>query len=285
MKMTKRKKTKEVKKTKEMAKSIEMKVQSVPGTHIEFDHYFAAPPAEVTTSLLVPLAPTPSSRQPLPCVPSPSLIPLPILLDVHASHRLHSVRVSSLFSRLDSAKVWVDQSVSCSVYGDPSGLASIMKIEFKGWTKAQVRAVLGEAGKGWCMMQELWAEDLPDSAPPSPSLSGISSPFSGCSTPPFGLEEEGSLAGDPSPEYDVDPSKSLVIPALDLSNHEAWADSPRMPEHIDIPGSSSHSELDLGYDTDGGLTEYDLFSDHSDSAGVGWMMMSSRVDGPREFMF
>ena len=282
--MTKRTEIRKTKKTKEMARPA--KVLAVSEVQVEFDHYFAASPAEVTTNLLVPLAPTPSSRQPLSSSPSLSLVPLSILLDVHASHGLHSLRVSSLFSRLDAAKVWVDQRVSCSVYGDPSGLASIMKIEFKGWTKGQVRAVLGEAGNGWCMIQEFGKEDLPEPAPPSPSLSGISSPFSGNSTPPFGFEEEDSLAGDPPPKYD--PSNSLVIPALDLSNHEAWTDSPQMPKHIEIPGPSSHSEL--GYDTDG-TSEYDLFSDYSDpdSTGVGWMMMSSMVtevdDGPRESMF
>ena len=281
--MRKREETPKAKKTKEMAKPIEAKAQPVSETQHEFDHYFSAAPAQVITDLLVPLAPTPLSRQPLPSTPSPSLIPLSILLDVHASHELHSLRVSSLFSRLDAAKVWIDRRVSCSVYGDPSGLASIMKIEFKGWTKEQVRAVIGEAGKGWCMMQEFGIEDSPGSAPPSPSLSGISSPCSGYSTPPFGFEEEDLLVGDPSPKYDVDPSNSLVIPVLELSNHEAWADSPRMPEHIDVPGPSSHSELDLDCDTDGSL------SDHSDLTGVGWMMMSCRVsqadDGPRESIF
>jgi hypothetical protein len=61
-----------------------------------------------------------------------------------------------------------------------------------------------------------------------------------------------------------------------------------MAEHIDIPGSSSHSELDLDHDSDGSL-EYDRFSDHSDTTGFGWMMVSSMVseagEGPREYMF
>jgi hypothetical protein len=288
--MAKRKVTHKTKKTKEMTKPTEQKLQQVLETQAEFDRYFAAPLATVTTNLLVPLAPTPSSRQPLPCTPSPSLIPLSILLDVHASHEFHSLRVSSLFSRLDAAKVWVDPGVSCSVYGDPSGLASIMKIEFKGWTKVQVRAVLGDAGRGWCLMEELGVEDLPDSAPPSPVLSGISTPFSGYSTPPYGFEED-SLAGNPPlSEFDVDPSNSLVIPSLELSHHEVWADSPRVPEHIAIPGTSSNPELDADYDSDG-ILEYDLFSDHSDpdSTGLGWMVMSSRVsltdDEPREYLF
>jgi len=285
IRMAKRERTPKMNKTKEMVQPTKKEVQLAPEAQVEFDHYFTATPAVVITNLLVPLAPTPSSRQPLPSTPSPSLIPLSILLDVHASHEFHSLRVSSLFSRLDAAKVWVDPRVSCSVYGDPSGLASIMKIEFKGWTKAQVRVVLGEAGKGWCLMEEFNMEDLPDSAPLSPLLSGISSPFSGCSTPPFGFDEEDSLAGDPSPSgFDVDPSNSLVIPSLELSNYEAWADSPQMLEHVAIPGPSSDSELD----SDGSL-EYDRFSDHSDPTGFGWMMMSSRVnevDGePREYMF
>ena len=291
VKVVKKKETSKVKKTKELAKPIEKKVQPVSETQVEFDHYFATPTVESVTNLLVPLAPTPSSRQPLPPTPSPSLIPLSILLDVHASHELHSLRVSSLFSRLDAAGVWVDPRVSCSVYGDPSGLASIMKIEFKGWTKAQVRAVLGEAGKGWCLMEELGVEDLPESAPLSPVLSGMSTPFSGCSTPPLWFDEEDSLAGDLyHPESDIDPSNSLVIPSLELSNSEVWAESPRVPEHIVIPGSSSESELefDSDHDSDGSF-EYDRMSDHSDSAGFGWMVMSSRVgevdDEPREYMF
>jgi len=292
-KMVKRKETRKVEKTKEMAKPIEKKDQPISETNVEFDHYFADPPTEVITNLLVPLAPTPSSRQPLPRSPSPSLIPLSILLDVHASHELHSLRVSSLFSRLDAAKVWVDPGVSCSVYGDPSGLASIMKIEFRGWTKAQVRAVLGEAGNGWCLMEEFGVEDLPDSPPLSPTLSGISTPFTGCSTPPLWFDEEDFPTGAPShTETDVDPSNSLVIPSLELSNYEVWADSPRMPEHITIPEPSSDSELDSDYgsdyDSDGSL-EHDRLSDHRDPTGFGWMVMSSRVsevDGePRGYMF
>jgi len=286
--MAKRKETHDKTKTKQMAKPVETKLQPVSETQAEFDHYFPSPPTTTVTNLLVPLAPTSSSRQPLPSTPSPSLIPLSILLEVHASHELRSLRVSSLFSRLDSAKVWVDPGVSCSVYGDPSGLASIMKIEFKGWTKAQIRAVLGDAGKGWCLMEEFGVEDLPESAPLSPALSGISTPFSGCSTPPYGFDEEDSLTGDPSSEFDVDPSNSLVIPSLELSNHEVWADSPRMPEHITISGSSSDSEPDVDYDSDGSI-EYDRFSDRSDSTGFGWMVMSSTVgavdDEPREYMF
>ena len=290
-KMTKRKEAHKTKKTKQMAKPIEQKLQQVSETQTEFDYYFAAPPATVTTNLLVPLAPTPSSRQPLPSTPSPSLIPLSILLDVHSSHQLHSLRVSSLFSRLDAAKVWVNPGVSCSVYGDPSGLASIMKIEFKGWTKARVRMVLGDAGRGWCLMEEVGMEDSTDSAPLSPVLSGMSTPFSGCSTPPYDFDEEDSFTGDPPfSEFDVDPSNSLLIPSLELSNHEVWADSPRVPEHIAIPGPSSDPELDVDYDSDGSLG-YDRFSDHSDpeSTGFGWMVMSSRVsvvdDEPREYMF
>ena len=288
-KLVKRKEIPKVEKTKEMAKPIEKKVQPISETQAEFDHYFADSPAEVITNLLLPLAPTPSSRQPLPRTPSPSLIPLSTLLEVHASHELHSLRVSSLFSRLDAAKVWVDPGVSCSVYGDPSGLASIMKIEFRGWTKAQVRAVLGEAGNGWCLMEEFGADDLPDSPPLSPALSGISTPFSGCSTPPLGFDEEDFLTGaPPHAEFDVDPSNSLVIPSLELSNYEAWVDSPRMPEHITVPEPSSDPELDSDYDSDGS-SEYDRFSDHPDPTGFGWMVMSSRVsevDGePREYMF
>lgn len=161
------------KKTKEMMKPIEKKVATAEAE--EFDHYFAAPAVpEMTTYLLIPLAPTPTARNPLPASPSPSLLPIAVLLDIHASHELHSLRVSSLFARLDVSQVWTNPGVSCSVYGDPSGLASILKVEFRGWSEAEVRAILGEAGTGWCVLEEVTEDEVG-----SPSLSGVSTPLTG----------------------------------------------------------------------------------------------------------
>ncbi|EIM90247.1 uncharacterized protein STEHIDRAFT_51664, partial [Stereum hirsutum FP-91666 SS1] len=78
-------------------------------TEEELNRYFpAAPIAAVSTQLLIPLAPTPTSRLPLSANP-PSmstkhpLLPLNVLGDLHANHNMHSLRVSTLFGRLDVA--------------------------------------------------------------------------------------------------------------------------------------------------------------------------------------
>ena len=187
VKMAKRKETLGRKKTKQVAKVAERKLQPASEVQAESDPYFSAPPATPVTTLLVPLAPTPSAGQPLSSAPSPSLNPFPIPFDVHALHEPHSVRVLNLFSRLDAASVWADPGVSCSVYRDPSDLAPIRKIEFKGWTKAQIRAVLGDAGEGWCLTEEHRVEGVPESTPLSPVMSFVTDELEAISPAPTDL--------------------------------------------------------------------------------------------------
>ncbi|KAF8590500.1 hypothetical protein K439DRAFT_1403596 [Ramaria rubella] len=126
----------------------------------ELQHYFETPSAPlVTTYLQIPLAPTPTSRVPLTDSPSsPRLLPLPALAKEHASHSKHAIRVSSLFRRLDAARVW-ERGASCQTYGDRSGLCTILRIKFDGWSEDMVRNVLGHAGKGWCTIQEFRIPD------------------------------------------------------------------------------------------------------------------------------
>jgi hypothetical protein len=141
----------------------------------EMDHYFTsatpARPKDVVTSLLIPLAPTPTSRTPLaefPPSPSahPSLLPRETLMEIHATHSLHSIRVSSLFQKLDVANVW-NQGVNCSAYAHGTigaaeytdeargaSVCTVLKVEFVGWRKEEVRAVIGESGTGWCVLEE-----------------------------------------------------------------------------------------------------------------------------------
>ncbi|KIM49049.1 hypothetical protein M413DRAFT_40389, partial [Hebeloma cylindrosporum] len=126
MRIMSRKSPKEISRTQEMNRPIQKKSTLTTSSHAEsrtadnvdfledIDHYF--PPANVaavTTYLLVPLAPTPTLRHPLPLTPSPSststrgeptlLPPLSFLGDLNASHSTHSLRVSTLFTRLDQA--------------------------------------------------------------------------------------------------------------------------------------------------------------------------------------
>ena len=123
----------------------------------EVQHYFHSPSEPlITTYLQIPLAPTPTSRVPLSSSsPStPCLLPLPVLAKEHASHSKHAIRVSSMFRRLDAARVW-QRGATCETFGDPSGLCTILRVKFAGWSEEMVKDVLGDAGKDWCTIQEL----------------------------------------------------------------------------------------------------------------------------------
>ncbi|TFK72212.1 hypothetical protein BDN72DRAFT_722159, partial [Pluteus cervinus] len=104
------KKVKKTKKGKEMAKPKQQVIleEKTNDAHVEegMDQYFSKEVIpEVTTYLLVPLAPTPTGRTPLPSntVEHGSLLPLPTVARIHNDHQLHSCRVAALFSRLDAA--------------------------------------------------------------------------------------------------------------------------------------------------------------------------------------
>ena len=179
-------------------------------TRAELDHYFPAPIAsEITTYLLIPLAPTPTSRLPLPMSPSihtsnHPLIPLARLASLHHDHNTHALRVSTMFARLDAARVFDEPGVSTSAYGDPTGLATILEVKFAGWSAARVRGVLGEAGTGWCVLEEVREADALDDA-----LSELS-------------------AATPAESAVIDPAASFVLPTLDFSasfaaERDSWA--------------------------------------------------------------
>ncbi|KAJ6593159.1 hypothetical protein B0H19DRAFT_1204918 [Mycena capillaripes] len=175
----------------------------------DLEHYFAAPIVpDVTTYLLIPLAPTPTARAPLPEFPTGRL-PLPALLAIHDSHDTHSLRVSSLFHRLDTADVW-SRGVVCSAYAssaDARGVCTILKVEFVGWSKAAVRGVIGESGTGWCVLEETHG-DAAEHESDEDAFSDTSSILSGMDD----LE-------DPHPQaIAMDPAQSFVLPTLDFSS-------------------------------------------------------------------
>ena len=190
----------------------------------EVEHYFSsAAVAPVTTYLLIPLAPTAVSSRP-GSSQDPRLLPsLSYIGSLHESHATHTLRVSSLFTRLDQANVWA-RGVQCSAYSqgsahrkrpeaseddDPSeeGVCTFLKVEFVGWSKAEVRSIIGESGTGWCVLEEVLNEEdegLTDIGTLSPGLS----------------EEElsnESLALSSGVEMS-DPSESFIIPTLDFSS-------------------------------------------------------------------
>jgi len=234
--------TKPAQKSREMLKPVEKspkhkvpvkeEVRASPSDDLE--HYFpTVEVAPVTTYLLIPLAPTPTTRMPLPLDPAdrqqPSLLPpLSYLGEVHASYSTHSLRVTTIFTRLDQANVWARGGVYCSAYsqgqgyrrtvgdegkGEPAdeGVCTILKVEFVGWTKAEVRSVIGESGTGWCVLEEVLREDEPSEdeyLSESDSLS--SSAF-------YGLTNENRSPPDFMGPQLIDPAQSFVLPTLDFS--------------------------------------------------------------------
>ncbi|KIJ04583.1 hypothetical protein PAXINDRAFT_57608, partial [Paxillus involutus ATCC 200175] len=99
-------------KSQEMLKpkpqSIVAETQSEQADASELEVYFPLEPTPaVATHILVPLAPTPTARLPLSSRTAGStahpLLPIPELSSIHYSHHLHSLRVSTLFARLDTA--------------------------------------------------------------------------------------------------------------------------------------------------------------------------------------
>ena len=120
----------------------------------EVRHYFRAPATQlVTIYLQIPLAPTPTWRVPLPSSPSPRLHPLPALAKDMLP--IQSTPYACLHCFVASMQREWERRVSCETFGDPSGLCTILRLEFEGWTEDMVRDVLGYTGKDWCTIQEV----------------------------------------------------------------------------------------------------------------------------------
>jgi hypothetical protein len=275
----------------------------------ELDQYFAAPvTSDVTTCLLIPLAPTPTSRVPLDPFTStnPSLLPLREIASVHASHEIHSLRVSSLFSRLDAANVW-ERGVQCSAFSHGGGAESVctmLKVEFVGWTKAEVRSVIGESGTGWCVLEEVKTSpgdghsafsDIDDDDLSSDASSVLS-----------GMVEDSGRASPlevMNANMAVDPAQSFVLPTLDfsssfLSSHSQADTLSRTSSGVDL-FSNVQSEpdfdpwLDSDSSSDGGLSDTDSWVEPPSTNG--WFGFSSQSpqraevdlqhDEPRESIF
>lgn len=216
-----------------------------------------------TTVVLVPLAPSPTSRFPLTESPNcvdPHLLLFSDIQDVLSSHRTHSLRVSSLFARLDLAHVW-EKGATFVAQGDANGLCTVLRIDFKGWTEAMVRDVLGDAGRGWCKVVEMkQMEDVCDDI--SEPESGMSSILSSRASPLHSRAR--------SPEPDFDPAASLVLPTLDFSSSFIASS-----ENTSIyPPSPPHSLHELSStDSFPPFSDYDKMSDDdgfSDGSSESW---------------
>ncbi|KAF9239707.1 hypothetical protein BU15DRAFT_61922 [Melanogaster broomeanus] len=198
--------------------------QSEKADASELEIYFPLEPtATVTTHVLVPLAPTPTARLPLSSRTAGStahpLLPIPELVSIHYSHHLHSLRVSTLFSRLDTANVWDDPGVNVDAYAYGSRDAesdahekqcTILRVTFAGWTAARVREVIGDGAEQWCSLEET-------------HLAGLPAPVSGPDTMEDRnvLDTETTFSDSPS-LLSVDPDSAPTSELDETSDDGTW---------------------------------------------------------------
>jgi len=119
----------------------------------EFAHYFPAAVSSTVTLLSIPLQPV-AARAPLP-EPRQGASPLDLLSFVPtvSAYQDHRLRVDSLFDRLTRADVW-KRGATTAVHDTGSGVADVVQVQFDGWSAADVKAMLGHAGEGWCTIEE-----------------------------------------------------------------------------------------------------------------------------------
>ena len=146
-----------------------LSIVAEPATETEFTKYFAEVPSEpFVTTLSIPLAPT-SIRAPLE--PSFDSNTYSQVLSIHHSFNQHSIRVISLFRRLDRANVWDrGATVDClDTVGD--GLCRMLNVRMDGWSEETLKGVIGEAGNGWCRITSVRKAPVQSTAGSDVSLS------------------------------------------------------------------------------------------------------------------
>ena len=220
-------------------------------TEAEFDKYFVPQVPDVSTTLLIPLAPTPTTRVPLshtfaydrhPLVPFLELSALRVDTERHAS------RLRALFEQLDFAQAW-DKGAVCETLGGARG-ASVLRVRFAGWSAHAVRGIIGEAATGWCILEEERAEYEFGDSDPEECLSDIGS----------GVAPDDPGIAELNLNSPIDPAYSFVLPTLDFSASAA-PPPPRSDAAADLPFSDTASKVspsdvdtfsDLGYMSDDG---------------------------------
>jgi len=255
-------------------------------TQAAFDQYFTPPQVpDVSTTLLIPLAPTPTSRVPLAHTFAYDQHPLVPFLEISALHvdaERHAARVRALFEQLDAARAW-DKGATCDTLGGARG-AGVLRVRFAGWSAPAVRGILGEAATGWCVLEEECAAGCEEE-----EMSDVDSVVAP-DGPPEGIAEL-NLS---SP---VDPAYSFVLPTLDFS---ATSSIEQLASGVASDVSQSDLDVfsDLGYASDGDssggpdfrswIEPPDALHSHTPSwAGLSFSSTFSQrlEEGPREEMF
>ncbi|KAI0003372.1 hypothetical protein BJV74DRAFT_881808 [Russula compacta] len=229
----------------------------------KFDQYFApAQVPEVSTTLIVPLAPTPTSRVPLAhtfAYDRHPLIPFLEISTLHVDAERHASRVRVLFEQLDAAQAW-DKGVTCETLGGARG-AGILRIRFAGWSAYAVRGILGEAATGWCILEEERAEECGNGEQDEAAMS--MSEVSSAMAP----DDPGLAELDLSSP--IEPAYSFVLPTLDFSASVAVSPPTDFAPGAgtDVPFSDMASNVspsdfdmfsDFGYVSDGSSAGGDL---------------------------
>jgi len=207
----------------------------------ELDVYFPVEPTPaITTHLLVPLVPTLTARPPLSARTDGGgahpLLPIPDLASIHTSHRLYSLRVSTLFARLDSANVWDDPGVNVDAYAfgprhdAQEKQCTILRVSFKGWNAGRVRSVLGDSAEEWYSLEETHPNGHPTLVPvpnlrqdvymntrsETPSLETDEIDSSRASE--AGVDDLCDVLSSPPIRASASAQHDLVLPTLDFSS-------------------------------------------------------------------
>ena len=233
-------------------------------TEAEFDKYFVRQVPDVSTTLLIPLAPTPTTRVPLShtfAYDRHPLVPFLELSALHVDTDRHASRVRTLFEQLDAAQAW-DKGAVCETLGGACG-ASVLRVHFAGWSAYAVRGIIGEAATGWCILEEERAEYECGDSEREECLSDIGS----------AVAPDNPGIAELNLNSPIDPAYSFVLPTLDFSASAAPPPiNPASDAAADLPFSDMASKVsssdvdtfsDLGYMSDGGSC--------GDRDSCGWM--------------
>lgn len=225
----------------------------------ELDVYFPVQPAPaVTTHLLVPLAPTPTARLPLSVRADSGsahpLLPIADLAAIHTTHRLHTLRVSTLFARLDAENVWDDPGVNVDAYAfgprhdaqdAQEKQCTVLRVTFRGWNAARVRSILGDSAEEWYSLEETDPDGHPTYVPLPDSRHDVSMNMHAESPPLESDEIDSTCASEvemdvrdvlsaPPLQASASAQHDLVLPTLDFSStfSDALGNLPPLPQPV-----------------------------------------------------
>ncbi|KAF8344150.1 uncharacterized protein EI90DRAFT_3028447 [Cantharellus anzutake] len=210
-----------------------------PVPRVEPSQYFSeSPSAPYITTLSIPLAPN-GARAPLePLVDSDTYSKA---LDIHNSFEQHSIRVASLFRRLDRVNVWANgATVDClDIVGD--GLCRMINVHLDGWTEEMLREVIGDAGAGWCRITSIpkeptepVAQSIDSSFYPSPAMDQMEFDMPT-------LDFSASFYASPLGQRGHEITESFASPIFDAVGETT--EQHHTMEESDIEGSVISSEL------------------------------------------